>query len=104
MSDNDTWWNGRCPAGRHGLDYEDQPCDLCRHESETVMSPANRDRTLQLRLLARHGKPLTRAESKFLERMHQQYPDEYGHIGAEAWNESAAAIGSTARLPPGERR
>lgn len=22
-------WNGLCPAGKHGLDYEGQPCDLC---------------------------------------------------------------------------
>lgn len=24
-----TDWNGLCPAGKHGLDYEGQPCDLC---------------------------------------------------------------------------
>jgi hypothetical protein len=22
-------WSGRCPAGRHGLDYPGQTCDLC---------------------------------------------------------------------------
>ena len=22
-------WNGMCPAGLHGLDYQDQRCDLC---------------------------------------------------------------------------
>ena len=22
-------WNGMCPAGKHGLDYEGQRCDLC---------------------------------------------------------------------------
>lgn len=22
-------WSGYCEAGIHGLDYEDQPCDLC---------------------------------------------------------------------------
>lgn len=22
-------WNGLCPKGRHGLDYQGQPCDLC---------------------------------------------------------------------------
>lgn len=22
-------WNGMCPAGKHGLDYEGQPCDEC---------------------------------------------------------------------------
>lgn len=23
-------WDGLCPAGKHGLDYAGQPCDLCR--------------------------------------------------------------------------
>ncbi len=23
------WWNGLCPAGKHGLDFEGQRCDLC---------------------------------------------------------------------------
>lgn len=23
------WWSGLCPAGKHGLDYEGQACDLC---------------------------------------------------------------------------
>lgn len=22
-------WNGLCPAGKHGLDFEGQTCDLC---------------------------------------------------------------------------
>ena len=22
-------WSGMCPAGKHGLDYEGQRCDLC---------------------------------------------------------------------------
>lgn len=22
-------WDGLCPAGKHGLDYRTQPCDLC---------------------------------------------------------------------------
>ena len=68
------------------------------------MSPANRERTLQLRILARQGRSLTRAEQQFVERMRRQYPKEYGEIGAEAWNETAAAIGSTRRMPPGSRR
>lgn len=24
-----TAWNGKCPLGRHGLDYRGQVCDLC---------------------------------------------------------------------------
>lgn len=27
-------WSGLCPAGKHGLDYEGQPCDLCEPEPE----------------------------------------------------------------------
>ncbi|MCJ7437635.1 MAG: hypothetical protein MUP97_07745 [Acidimicrobiia bacterium] len=26
------WWNGLCPAGTHGLDFEGQRCDLCPPE------------------------------------------------------------------------
>lgn len=26
---SDTTWSGLCPAGRHGLDYSGQVCDLC---------------------------------------------------------------------------
>lgn len=26
-------WSGLCPAGKHGLDYEGQDCDVCRHEA-----------------------------------------------------------------------
>jgi hypothetical protein len=26
------WWNGLCPAGKHGLDFEGQRCDLCAAE------------------------------------------------------------------------
>jgi len=22
-------WDGLCPAGKHGLDFQGQPCDLC---------------------------------------------------------------------------
>ena len=25
-------WNGMCPAGKHGLDFEGQDCDVCQHE------------------------------------------------------------------------
>jgi len=25
-------WSGLCPAGKHGLDFEGQDCDVCRHE------------------------------------------------------------------------
>lgn len=25
-------WDGFCPAGKHGLDYEGQVCDLCRED------------------------------------------------------------------------
>lgn len=28
------WWNGFCPAGLHGLDFEDQACDLCDRRTE----------------------------------------------------------------------
>ena len=27
-------WNGMCPAGKHGLDYETQECDLCAREAK----------------------------------------------------------------------
>lgn len=26
-------WNGMCPAGRHGLDYQGQACDVCAHDA-----------------------------------------------------------------------
>jgi hypothetical protein len=29
-------WNGLCPAGKHGLDHEGQPCDLCAAEMKVV--------------------------------------------------------------------
>lgn len=29
-------WNGLCPAGKHGLDHEDQSCDLCAAEAKTA--------------------------------------------------------------------
>ncbi len=27
-------WNGLCPAGKHGLDFEGQRCDLCASTTE----------------------------------------------------------------------
>jgi hypothetical protein len=35
-------WNGMCPAGLHGLDYQDQRCDLCAG----VTTSAKRDAPL----------------------------------------------------------
>jgi hypothetical protein len=32
-------WNGRCPAGKHGLDHEGQPCDLCAAEAKNEAKP-----------------------------------------------------------------
>jgi len=29
LTDRDHEWSGLCPAGRHGLDYRGQVCDLC---------------------------------------------------------------------------
>ncbi len=25
-------WNGMCPTGKHGLDFEGQACDVCAHD------------------------------------------------------------------------
>jgi hypothetical protein len=30
------WWNGLCPEGKHGLDFEGQRCDLCPASPEEV--------------------------------------------------------------------
>jgi len=30
-------WNGKCPANKHGLDYERQPCDLCAKQARVVI-------------------------------------------------------------------
>jgi hypothetical protein len=39
-------WNGLCPAGKHGLDFEDQSCDLCAAEVATAKaSPKARKRS-----------------------------------------------------------
>ena len=27
-------WSGICPTGKHGLDYEGQPCDVCAHDAD----------------------------------------------------------------------
>jgi hypothetical protein len=27
-------WSGMCPTGKHGLDYEGQPCDVCAHNAD----------------------------------------------------------------------
>jgi hypothetical protein len=29
-----SYWNGLCPARKHGLDVEGQPCDLCAREAK----------------------------------------------------------------------
>jgi hypothetical protein len=29
-------WNGLCPAGKHGLDYEGQPCDRCPDDARAA--------------------------------------------------------------------
>lgn len=29
-------WNGLCPAGKHGLDRQGQPCDLCAAETKAA--------------------------------------------------------------------
>ncbi len=26
-------WSGMCPAGKHGLDFEGQNCDVCAHDA-----------------------------------------------------------------------
>jgi len=26
-------WNGLCEANKHGLDYPEQPCDVCAHDA-----------------------------------------------------------------------
>lgn len=28
-----TTWSGMCPTGEHGLDYEGQECDVCKHKN-----------------------------------------------------------------------
>lgn len=33
-------WSGQCPAGKHGLDFEGQDCDVCRHDAG---GPCGRD-------------------------------------------------------------
>jgi hypothetical protein len=35
-------WNGMCPAGKHGLDSEDQPCDLCAAASSKTTKARKR--------------------------------------------------------------
>lgn len=28
-----------CPAGKHGLDYEGQACDVCAHDADPALTP-----------------------------------------------------------------
>jgi hypothetical protein len=32
--DIESQWSGMCPTGKHGLDYEGQPCDVCAHDAD----------------------------------------------------------------------
>jgi len=37
-------WDGMCPAGKHGLDFEEQPCGLCAGSTTAIASPKARKR------------------------------------------------------------
>jgi hypothetical protein len=43
MSERKRKWDGFCPAGKHGLDYRGQPCDLC----PAPAMPSDRPRALE---------------------------------------------------------
>lgn len=68
------------------------------------MTPEERRRVLDLRARSQRGEALRREDTAFLRKMMREHWDEYGELGAEAWNQNAAAMGSSRRLPPGERR
>ena len=39
-------WSGFCPAGKHGLDFESQICDLCEKENFTTVRPPERNHSV----------------------------------------------------------
>lgn len=38
-------WDGLCTEGKHGLDFEEQPCDLCRQAPAAETKPTCGERT-----------------------------------------------------------
>jgi hypothetical protein len=63
-----------------------------------VMSPPDRMKVQELCRRGQRGERLSVRESRFLAQMCERYPEEYKQAHNAAWNENAAALGSTRRI------